>query len=385
MNILNGVYLVRGPSSIRVERGIVEVLGATKGEGGRIVVPSGRSIPVYCEDAVVEVTPQPSAMEKGDPETYKRMSETASLLAESRNPVIIGPSDSGKSTLAVWAYNIAAGRRDSRIMTLDIGQNEIYAPGFAALGKAGLPAVPGGSFDLEGTCFIGSFTPRGNEAKYLYCAHKLKKMTKDWVIVDTDGWVSYWEGISLKMALASILDSSFVALIGLDKRAEKLFRDTVGVDTVTLERPPIRAKDRAERRTHRDRLIARQLVDAKKRPIRLKETSIYWAPLFKGEPLDMSTLQSMAGASKPLYGEKSPEGITIVSRRSIRMQGINTLREGWERGLIASLTHKNRGHLAILEKISYTSMTMSVLTSYQGPIDYVEVGVARVDLDSYML
>jgi len=73
--------------------------------------------------------------------------------------------------------------------------------------------MPGMTVGEAEACLVGDFTPRGLEARYLYCSARLSKRYGR-LVVDTDGWV-HGEGLELKAALVAQLDATGVA-IGLE-------------------------------------------------------------------------------------------------------------------------------------------------------------------------
>ncbi|MEB3862353.1 MAG: hypothetical protein GSR84_09080 [Desulfurococcales archaeon] len=371
---VEGAFKVTGPASLRIVEGTVRLLGATLGEGTTITVPVGRTYLASTPGALVDVAPGPDRITQASPEEYEEYEDVARQVKDSRNPVIVGPTDVGKSTLAAWALNLASSSRDARLMTTDVGQNEVYCPGFIALAKPlnGI-ALPGAAFDVEASCFVGSFTPARAEARYLLCSSRLSRRPS-WTIVDTDGWVTPWDGLELKAALASSIGSSLIVAMGLPQSHVRYLEDASGVEVLAIQARAGHGKSREERRRHRERLLAKHLVGGKSRPIKAGETPVYGAPVFVGTPLQ----DPGKGA---VYGEETPSGVVRIVKGEPRGRG--ALRLGWEKGLLAGLVNGEMAYPGVVERIIYQRQVVVVYTRYDGPVDHLVIGTARIDLGPY--
>ncbi|WP_241759720.1 Clp1/GlmU family protein [Aeropyrum pernix] len=382
MEIAWGSALVRGPGRIEVVEGAAEVLGGRLGEGSTLVVPAGRSVLARVEGrAIVSGVVSTGGVE----EAYNRFDSIAREASQRGRVAIVGPSDSGKSTLAAWIVNRGGG--GYRLLSADIGQNEVFAPGFMALASPQGVAVPGldDSFSSVEPCFVGGFTPRGSESRYLACASRLASLASQ-VVVDTDGWISLWEGLESKAALAIASRARLVVAVGIASRRARLLERVWGLDTLSVERLAGEAgKSRGERALHRERLIALRTSGGRERRVRPGEAEIVGAPIFRGEPLAHEALKALHPAA--LYGESVDGDIVVVARRGGRVgvgSGLRVLREGWERGLIAAVHAGGVIHVGVVTRASYREPSLSVYTRAEGDIEVLEVGRARVDVDSIM-
>ncbi|MGC9071472.1 MAG: Clp1/GlmU family protein [Acidilobus sp.] len=302
----------------------VELLGHRPERGVRLVVPVGRSI-IIVGDGQVRVSG--GSVTPCVPSSLEVLKQLAESLTGRKPILLVGPADSGKSTLASYIYN--TGLSDV-IASLDVGQNEVYCPGFAAVSSPIRPSVPGSARGPARACFVGDFTPRGLEARFLYCALRLLRGVGR-AVIDTDGWIE-GEGLVLKAAVAEAIDAVVVA-IGLGDEARRVMASYIG-DIVAFGRFAPRTKSQAERRTNRDRLIASCLSGSRRRPI-----------------------------SAELLTERPPKG-------------------GLE-DLLASAFGQGEDHFAIIERASERSRTLTLLTSYEGRIDAVRLGRAKIDLSNF--
>ncbi len=382
---LEGYYLIEGPSRLVVVRGEAEVIGYRVTEGEALVIPAGRRFPARLSGSFY-VLPSVGRVVDLDEGLYTSMEEAARLVSIYERPVIVGPSDSGKSTIAAWALNVSGG---GFLLTMDIGQNEVHCPGFSSLAVASPPVLPGGSFRLVSSCFVGAFSPRGAEKRYLGCASILARLASSMegkMVVDTDGWVSFPDGILLKAGLAGITGSDAVIAIGLEEKALDLLGSLVKAKLVEIPRPEIRAKDRGDRIRHRERLIARNLEGARTRVFKAGKTRILGLPLFKGTEISRDVLEQLY--ARAIYGERVGESIVVVARRTKGAQRrearhVRILQHGWERGLIVSIQGGGKPWLGIIEKIDYQKKTIHIYTSFDGNPECIIVGRERIDPRPY--
>ena len=374
---LEGGVLLVGPGRLVVERGEFEVLGYVLGEGGELVVPAGRRVPGLARGRVV-VEHSLAGVEPLPVEWYERVSRVAREVAGAGRAVIVGPTDSGKSTLAAWAANLSG----SPLLTVDVGQNEVFCPGFASLSRDP-PHVPGWARGGVESCFVGSFTPRGVESRYLGCASRLSRGGGG-LVVDTDGWIMGWEALYSKAALASVVGADLVVAVGLEERWARFIAESSGTRLLLVDRLVSGGKAWEERRLHRERLVARALQGAVERTYRAGDTVIAGAPVFQGDPLDPRPLSEVLGASV-VYAERVGGEIVVVARgRPRARQGARLLRPGWERGLIAAVHAEGTVYPGLVVRVNYRGRSMSILTRAPSGARLVEVGVSRVDLDGFL-
>ncbi len=299
------------------------MLGYRASREVRLVVPVGRSV-IIAGEGEPRISGGRSYM--CDPASLKPLEEVRDSAGRSKNVVLVGPTDSGKSTLASYLYNSGL---TAALASFDVGQNELYCPGFSATASPPRPFVPGSPAGEALGCLVGDFTPRGLEASYLYCASRLLR-ARGPLVVDTDGWVE-GEGLVLKAAMASFIDAVVVA-IGLEGRRRELL-SYVG-DVLFVPRLAPRSKSRSERATNRDRLMASCLSGARRRVL----------------PADVA---------------------------------LGPTQEGRLEGLLSSVLGGGQEHFAVVERASERTGTVTVLTRYDGDVDGLRLGRARIDLRSF--
>ncbi len=380
-----GAVLFKGPGSLRVETGSISILGYPVEKGETLVIPAGRSIPGLLDESTrYAYTGKVTGYSIDD---YKRINEIAGRMIEYDRIILIGPSDSGKSTLASWIVNrmVLEGKR-TLYATIDIGQNEAFCPAFASSMEPKPPMIPGVGGPLYRACFTGSFTPRDRLPRYHYCAVEIIEGWRGSLIIDTDGWVSLWNGLESKVSIARITRVDAVVTIGLGESEASFLKGKLpGASIVRVPRLVRGSKSKSERRTHRERLIAKALIEARERPVDLESTLVYGLPLFHGTPIDSMEASKLIGA-RVVYAEQQDGGLVAVVRGRMPEGRVNArlLREGWERGLIASVSIGGSPNPAIVTRIDYRRRILYIASNARGEPDYVEVGVARVDPDAIL-
>ena len=379
----DGAYIVVGPSSIAVSRGEVEVFGVSVGPGERLVIPIGRRVAVRVRGSISVAGGE---VLEASREAFNALEDAARRLAELEGRVVlVGPTDSGKSTLAAWASSISG----SYLLTVDVGQNEYYAPGFETLVKppSSLPLIPGSSAEIRGNCFVGSFTPSGSIDRYLSCASMLahKAPLASRLFVDSDGWVSGPGALEAKLALLEAVGADHVVFIGdAGGLAQRLPSLLPSARVARLPRPPgLGSKSREERRLHRERLVALRLVGGRDVPVNASKVPVAGSPVFSCTEPSGGALE-LGQAPDLIYIEKCGDRTTAVFRRRPRgplPRGVRVLVDGWERGLIAGIVDPLGGHhLALVTRVNYRSRVITVKTQYSGDLKGLILGKAKVNL-----
>ncbi|MEB3816512.1 MAG: hypothetical protein LRS46_01015 [Desulfurococcales archaeon] len=374
---LDGVYILEGPMGLELLHGEAVLLGFPVARDERLVVPIGRRLPVHFRGAKVKVFG--GQLRRGSLESYKRMQDAARRLSElSGRILLIGPPDSGKSTLAAWSVNASGG--NFSLLSVDVGQNEYYAPGFETLVHAGKrPLIPGLAMESLTTCFVGSFTPSRALDRYIACASSLSRMNAN-ILVDTDGWIAVPSGMASKAALAEAVKADYIVSIGLSESMAKGLAKAVGAELVNVSTEslvPGSSKSWEERRAHRDRLIAARLVGSNVIPIKAGETPLINSPVFNCDQVRVN----LPGI---IYAERCGDEVVLV----VRGPRVNTnsigrrttiLVDGWERNRLAAVVGEDSNHhIALINKINYKNKIIVLKTPYKGPPRAILIGEARV-------
>jgi polynucleotide 5'-hydroxyl-kinase GRC3/NOL9 len=200
--------------------------------------------------------------------------------------MVIGASDTGKSTLARYLYErlCRQGRR-AAYLDADVGQSTLSVPTTMSVGLAARAGDE--RFPPEGRraiYFIGATTPRGHLLPTVIGAYRLREkaiaLGADAIVVDTTGLVDKEQGgKALKQWKIELLAPELV--IGLQRQRElepilwPLRRDR-RVRSVDLPVSPLAVERSREARIARRReRLARYFEGAQPRPVQVRQMAVY--------------------------------------------------------------------------------------------------------------
>lgn len=146
---------------------------------------------------------------------YKEEILKHNFLKFSGNIIVLGSTDTGKSTFTYSLYNYLKNFKKVSILDLDVGQNSLDPPSTQTLY----------SENLKKSWFIGSFSPVGNFLDFIVGAKKLAEESEkngfDVCIVDTTGFIDEKYGAKiLKHSLFDILSPSLTVALQKDDELE---------------------------------------------------------------------------------------------------------------------------------------------------------------------
>ncbi|KAI3830998.1 hypothetical protein MKX03_019232 [Papaver bracteatum] len=166
--------------------------------------------------------------------------------------IVIGPTDSGKSSLSAMLLSWAAKQGwKPTFVDLDIGQGSITIPGCIAATPVEMPIDPVEGIPLEMSLvyYFGHPTPSANADLYKVLVKELSQILERQfagnaesraagMVINTMGWV---EGLGYELLLHSIdtLNANVVLVIGQDKLCSMLkdvLRKKPNVDVVKLQK-----------------------------------------------------------------------------------------------------------------------------------------------------
>ncbi len=200
--------------------------------------------------------------------------------------MLIGESDTGKSTLARYLYqhHCRQGRRVA-YLDADIGQSTLGLP--TTLNLALADAAGDGSFPPRGpraAYFVGGITPRGHMLPAVIGAHRLQQRAlaqgADTIVVDTTGLVDKAQGgKALKQWKIELLAPTVV--IGLQRGRElepilwPLRRDERVRCVELAVSPYVSERSRESRIARRGEKLSEYFQNSGSRLLSLRETTIY--------------------------------------------------------------------------------------------------------------
>lgn len=385
----NGVLRVFGPALINVVEGRACILGRIYSPNEKIVVHKMRSYAILAlEDLVVEVNLGPGATIQEPASNEEPIGEwlsvAESIIDNGKKIVVMGPIDSGKSSIAMLLVNtgLNKGLRKIAVIDSDVGQADIGPPGFITLSIATKPAIWMRELSPDIMRFIGDIRPQYHVEKIVGEVERLVQVAErdygvDMVVVDTDGWIQDSNAIDYKMKLVEAIGPDDVLVIG--EPYGRVFKklEVLGTRVHVLRPPPIvKSRSRDERRWLRSEQYKKFLEEASVKKYPLDNIVVIGNPLFEGEEVDVNSIESIVG-TKVYYASLLPDSLNIVIQHGNKIASIDRIKEaigvprvrfytvGFEKGVYVSLSKKElREYPGVVENIDYNTKTISVKTVF---------------------
>ena len=258
--------LIKGPATIRLQDGEAEALGIPLSYETPLVVRRNKILPIepVTNPAYITASFGPNGcivqgQIKGGTKIWSRAKDlVTSTPLRVRRLMVVGASDSGKSTLTTYLLNLAVDKGVKvGVVDADIGQSDLAPPG--CVGGAVISRQVVDLRDLRGNVleFVGSTSPMGIEEVVIGAvrevAERVSEQQPDLLLINTDGYVD-GEGVNYKVRLCEALSPDLILYISTKPRSilkEKLI-ERFGVDKVVIlegaEGVEKSSSERAERR-----------------------------------------------------------------------------------------------------------------------------------------
>lgn len=226
----NRTLLVDGPASVQLVTGKAEVFGNPLKEEQRVVVREGKRQPFYAQETSVfnvQLGANATAKEvEGStiPQSWNRPVQT--VLGLQKKPVVVmvlGSADVGKSSFCTFMVNkLVQAKCKVAILDGDIGQSDIGPSASIGYAVASSPITELYNLRLHNGYFVGVTSPVKAIAQTLKGLTALMAEASakqaDYIIVNTDGFVSGDVAISYKLSLIKELKPDVV--VGLQTQGE---------------------------------------------------------------------------------------------------------------------------------------------------------------------
>lgn len=196
---------------------------------------------------------------------------TVRAVAEAPVVLVIGESDTGKTTLVTALANaaLAAGRAVG-ILDTDLGQSEIGPPTTAGLGRVTAPIGRPADATVLALEFVGVTSPARNVLGALVAARRLADRARaaalDRLVVDTSGLVAGGLGRILKQAKIELLDPDVVIALERGDECEAIlgpYARGARPRVVRLRAVATRRRTQDERRRFREERLAAHFAGAR--------------------------------------------------------------------------------------------------------------------------
>ena len=271
----NKTMLIDGPASARLVSGKAEVFGCPIKVLERIVVREGKRLPFFAvETAVFDISLGPNAsiaemIGCTIPTTWNESVKT--ILGVQKRPVIVlilGAGNSGKSSLCTYLLNnIVDGKCKVAVLDGDLGQSDIgpsATVGYTLVSKR-LPELYDSK--LKNAFFVGVTSPIKSAEKTIEGLATMKneilQQQVDFVLVNTDGWVSGEIAVKFKTAQVSKVKPDIIIGVQMHDELAPLIA-SLSIPVIVVESSSALNERTAEkRRSLREMTYAKFLKNAK--------------------------------------------------------------------------------------------------------------------------
>jgi len=402
---------VSGPAKLRIAKGKVVVLGAVLAPENEVMVHSTRSYAVKCIDKCsIEVDigdgaaiERPQANEEPLDSWISKVDEL--LDSGCKSFIVVGPVDAGKTSIAALIANRVVYRGAKvAIVDADVGQADIGPPACVSSATVDRYVFWLRELYAEKLRFIGSIVPQRFEKRIVGAVVDLvwehRKEGIDYVVVDTDGWISGSTALEYKAEMARYADIDAAICVGCEGILVDMFKSyfsALRCGAHLLASPKVkRTRDRDVRRLLRSEAYKRYLGQLYERVVELKVTPVLGTCLFSGRLLradELKELTTVLGVRVVAASETS-DAINIIVEQYPRQQAIDELIAkkakhvyvhvvGDEVNVLAGIIGPSGKEeaIGIVKEIDYTNMKMKIVTPYQGEIRGVMLGVIKLSDD----
>jgi polynucleotide 5'-hydroxyl-kinase GRC3/NOL9 len=370
--------LVDGPASVWVLSGKLEVFGYAPAALTRLIVREGKRLPLHAlETAVLSVSLGAGAKTEESaadtiPASWKSACQIlSSFQTKPAVAMVIGGSDSGKSSLCTYLTNTFTNQKRSvAILDCDLGQSDVGPPATVAYAKLTKPVADLFAIKPDNACFVGVTSPSQAANKTLEAVAKVKSAIvtcgADFVVVNTDGWVEGNEAVAYKGQLAEMLKPDVVFCMERWGEVPSLcarFGDALGTFRQERVEAPASVKERPRdtRKSLRELGYVKYLEGAKARA---------WA---------LSRLQFEFSDEEPAVAE--PQKVEALRAAAAKRRAIARLTEA--RGMLIGLTNSRGGFLGVgvVLGIDFEKKTLRVHTTVSVEPAWVQLGRVQLDRD----
>ena len=251
-----GIWIA-GPASLHIERGSLLATGYIVNEGEDVLIRDRRGATFYSlgKSKVCTKRGEKSKIviiDKGYQYVEAWMKAVQSLKdTGSKKVVIVGPVESGKSTLAAWIYNTLT----LPVIESDIGQNELGVPASITFAYYKGKVVTLQDLQPDGLFFVGHVSADRVESIVISRLFRASRILEGEFVIDTDGYIE-GRGIFYKIALIEVVEPDAIIVLG-NSRFFRILKSRFAsrLLTIFVESPPlVRERTKVDRRVFRQRL-----------------------------------------------------------------------------------------------------------------------------------
>jgi polynucleotide 5'-hydroxyl-kinase GRC3/NOL9 len=284
----NNTLIVDGPASVQLVSGKVDVFGNLIKEMKRILVREGKRLPFFVgEKAVFEISLGVNAAidqvagRSTIPQSWNKPVET--ILSSPKKPLVIlvlGKNDSGKSSYCTYLINkLITGKCRVAVLDGDLGQSDIGPSGTVGYAIASKPLTELYDLKLENAFFVGVTSSIKAIDKMIegLAAMKAQILARpiDFLVVNTDGWVTGDIAVRYKIALIKELKPDLIVGLPQANELETLVTNIEETPIILVEpSSSLCQRSPEKRKSLREMTYIRYLKDAKMQNYPLSQLTV---------------------------------------------------------------------------------------------------------------
>ncbi len=312
--------LVDGPASVQLVSGKAEVFAKQLNLDAKVLVPEGKRLPFFTlEKAVFDISLGANANFQevaGNTVSQSWNEPVKAALETPQRPVIVlvlGKIDSGKSSFCTYLVNkLLNAKGKVAVIDGDLGQSDIGPSGTVGYALTQKPVTQLRNLKLQNAFFVGVTSPLLAIVKTVEGLAQLKcevlQHQVDFIVVNTDGWVSGDIALRYKTAMVKELKPDMVVGVTVQDELDDLIAN-LNVPVLKVYASPFLGARTAEKRKRlREMTYARYLEAAK--------VQCY--------PLSQVTVEPRGGLPQKQDPEK---GLLVGLYSGTKLLGIGVLRE----------------------------------------------------------
>ena len=400
--------LVDGPASVNRISGEVNILGAKLGKGEKVVIREGKRVPFMVrKKATFDIAlGEDAAFEEVEGSTIPRSWEEAlrdiKAAGKPSSVMVMGEVDAGKTSFCTYLLNRALRMRwKTAIIDADLGQSDVGPPATIGFSRVSEPIKDLFEIEAEKAYFVGLTSPGPVINRVVDGLVELTGSAEgadvDFLVINTDGWISGEEAVSYKVGLTEKLMPDVVVGIQETDELAPILAALEETKTLAIKSPPeIKKRSREKRKILRELAYKKYLKKAKVRSFPLSWVEVERIPMGTGtipHAERMEKIKEMLGTI-PVYCEETPTTLFIVLRRNSWIDGerirevedsvgkwVSVIRDGEEEGLLVGL-HDDKGAflgIGILVGVDYRRRAMKIYTPIGEKVSTICVGQVRLD------
>lgn len=269
----------------------------------------------------------------------------AELIEEvraARKTMVIGASDTGKTTLILTLINeLVRESRPCGVLDADMGQSDIGPPTTIGLGGVNGPIESLGEAEVKGIYFVGSISPRGSLLPAVVgtstMARKAGELGYEHLLINTTGLVRGALGRALKGAKLELVRPDLVIFLQVQAECEPLVQRVSHMPqarvVVMAPSEEVKTKSPGERKENRARSLRSYFSGSTVYSLPLQDLYLEGFPFLSGRRLSSREYDAVEEMleTKILWAEEQEEEIRILTAEPVRPECahvVGTLAQG---------------------------------------------------------